>query len=382
VGEREKVNILMVDDQPAKLLSYETILNELGENLIKANSGREALELLLKHNIAVVLMDVSMPELDGFELAEMMHEHPRFQKTAIIFISAVHMTDLDRLKGYERGAMDYISVPVIPGLLRAKVSVFAELHRKTQQLETLNDQLAAANKELEAFSYSVSHDLRAPLRQVDGFSKILLREFGPQLDSGGQHYLERIREGVQRMGRLVDDLLNLGRVGRQVVVRRPTALKATVMEALAELKPEIVDREIEWRIGDLPLVQCDPGLMKLVFANLLSNAIKFTRQQKQAVIEVGQMIVEGQPVIFVRDNGVGFNMRYAHKLFGIFQRLHRQGDFEGTGVGLANVQRIIHRHGGHVWAKAEPYKGATFFFTLPGTAVAEPESHATVRGRA
>ena len=382
MGEKEKVNILMVDDQPAKLLSYETILNELGENLIKANSGREALELLLKHNIAVVLMDVSMPELDGFELAEMMHQHPRFQKTAIIFISAVHMTDLDRLKGYERGAMDYISVPVIPGLLRAKVSVFAELHRKTRQLETLNDQLAAANKELEAFSYSVSHDLRAPLRQVDGFSKILLREFGPQLDSSGQHYLERIREGVQRMGRLVDDLLNLGRVGRQVVVRRPTELKATVMEALAELKPEIVDREIEWRIGDLPHVQCDPGLMKLVFANLLSNAIKFTRQQKQAVIEVGQMTVEGQPAIFVRDNGVGFNMRYAHKLFGIFQRLHRQGDFEGTGVGLANVQRIIHRHGGHVWAEAEPYKGATFFFTLPGTAVAEPETHATVRGRA
>jgi two-component system, sensor histidine kinase and response regulator len=382
VGEREKVNILMVDDQPAKLLSYETILNELGENLIKANSGREALELLLKHNIAVVLMDVSMPELDGFELAEMMHEHPRFQKTAIIFISAVHMTDLDRLKGYERGAMDYISVPVIPGLLRAKVSVFAELHRKTQQLETLNDQLAAANKELEAFSYSVSHDLRAPLRQVDGFSKILLREFGPQLDSGGQHYLERIREGVQRMGRLVDDLLNLGRVGRQVVVRRPTELKATVMEALAELKPDIADREIEWRIGDLPLVQCDPGLMKLVFANLLSNAIKFTRQQKQAVIEVGQMVVEGQPAIFVRDNGVGFNMRYAHKLFGIFQRLHPQGDFEGTGVGLANVRRIIDKHGGQIWAKAEPYKGAAFFFTLPGTAVAEPETQATVRGRA
>jgi light-regulated signal transduction histidine kinase (bacteriophytochrome) len=180
----------------------------------------------------------------------------------------------------------------------------------------------------------------------------------------------------------VDDLLNLGRVGRQVVVRRPTALRAAVMEALADLKPEIADREIEWRIGDLPVVQCDPGLMKLVFANLLSNAIKFTRQQKQAVIEVGQMSVEGQPAIFVRDNGVGFNMRYAHKLFGIFQRLHRQGDFEGTGVGLANVQRIIHRHGGHVWAEGEPYKGATFFFTLPGTAVAEPEADATVRGRA
>src|SRR6266446_4599960 len=141
MGTKSKVNILMVDDQPAKLLSYEVILSELGENLIKATSGREALECLLKNDIAVVLMDVSMPELDGFELAEMIRQHPRFQKTAIIFISAVHLTDMDRLKGYQRGAVDYISVPVIPELLRAKVSVFSELHRKTRQLQTLNREL-------------------------------------------------------------------------------------------------------------------------------------------------------------------------------------------------------------------------------------------------
>jgi signal transduction histidine kinase len=147
---REKVNILMVDDQPAKLLSYEVILNELGENLIKANSGREALEYLLKEDVAVVLMDVSMPELDGFELAEMIRQHPRFQKTAIIFISGVHLTDLDRLKGYQRGAVDYLSVPVNPELLRAKVSVFADLHRKTQQLEVLNRELRTLSSNLIA----------------------------------------------------------------------------------------------------------------------------------------------------------------------------------------------------------------------------------------
>src|SRR5436853_5065955 len=137
----EKVNILMVDDQPSKLLSYEVILSQLGENLIKATSGREALEQLLKNDVAVVLMDVSMPEIDGFELADMIRQHPRFQKTAIIFISAVHLTDLDRIKGYQRGAVDYISVPVVPEVLRAKVSVFAELHRKTRQLESLNREL-------------------------------------------------------------------------------------------------------------------------------------------------------------------------------------------------------------------------------------------------
>src|SRR5712692_6561409 len=256
------------------------------------------------------------------------------------------------------------------------------LERNRAELARSNAELTGANKELEAFTYSVSHDLRAPLRHVDGFSKILLDEFAPQLDSNAQHCLQRIQEGVRQMGRLVDDLLNLGRVGRQVLNRQPIALKSAVLEVLAELKPETTGREIEWRIGDLPVVQCDPGLMKLVFANLLSNAIKFTRPQKCAVIEVGQMTVEGQPAIFVRDNGIGFNMRYVDKLFGIFQRLHRQEDFEGTGVGLANVQRIIHKHGGRVWAEAEPYKGATFFFTLAGTAMAEPETNASVRGGA
>ena len=256
------------------------------------------------------------------------------------------------------------------------------LERHRAELARSNVELTAANRELEAFTYSVSHDLRAPLRHVDGFSKILLEEFAPQLDSNAQHCLQRIQEGVRQMGVLVDDLLNLGRVGRQTLSRQPTALKSLVLEVLAELKSEAAGREIEWGIGDLPVVECDPSLMKLVFANLLSNAIKFTRLQRQAVIQVGQMTAEGQPVIFVRDNGIGFNMRYAHKLFGIFQRLHRQEDFEGTGVGLANVQRIIHKHGGRVWAEAEPYKGATFLFTLAGTAIGQPETKATVRGEA
>ena len=238
------------------------------------------------------------------------------------------------------------------------------LARQKVELVRTNVELAAANKELEAFTYSVSHDLRAPLRHISGFSQILNEEFGPRMDPAAQQSLRYIQKGVQEMGQLIDDLLNLGRIGRQALREQPTELNLLVEAVLADLKQETERRQIEWKIGQLPSVKCDPGLVKLVFVNLLSNAVKFTRHQERAIIQVGQIRVKGEQVFFVRDNGVGFNMRYVDKLFGIFQRLHRQDDFEGTGVGLANVRRIIHKHGGRVWAEAEPYKGAAFYFTL------------------
>ena len=248
--------------------------------------------------------------------------------------------------------------------LRARTEVRAlnaELEERVRQRTT---ELEESNRDLESFTYSVAHDLRAPLRHADGFSKILLEEYGPRLDEAGRRYLERVRQGTQYMGRLVDDLLNLSRVGRQAPAAQITGLGTLVEEVRKELAAEQEGREVEWRIGDLPFVECDPGLMKQVLTNLLSNALKFTRPRPQAVIEVGQQAGEGAPVIFVRDNGVGFHMKYADKLFGIFQRLHRQEDFEGTGVGLATVQRILRKHGGRAWAEAELDRGATFYFTL------------------
>lgn len=231
-------------------------------------------------------------------------------------------------------------------------------------LEQRTAQLEAANKDLEAFTYSVSHDLRAPLRHMDGFSKILQEEFQAQLAPEAQRYLERIRNGTQQMGHLVDDLLNLARVGRRELTLQVSGLNSIVEEVLSDLKPETAERQIEWKVGKLPFVECDPALIKQVFINLLSNAIKFTRTRDRALIEVGDVKQDGGPAVFVRDNGVGFNMKYADKLFGVFQRLHRAEDFEGTGVGLATVQRIIHKHSGHVWAEAELDKGATFYFSL------------------
>ena len=227
--------------------------------------------------------------------------------------------------------------------------------------------LLAANRELESFDYSIAHDLRAPLRHLDGYSKILLEECGMALSGEARRCAERIRDGARRMGRMVDELLQLSRTSRCELSKEVTGMRSLVADVLEELGPELKGREIEWRVGDLSFAECDPRLIHQVFANLLSNAVKFTRHRQRAVIEVGETTSRGQTVLFVRDNGVGFNMKYADKLFGVFQRLHRREDFEGTGIGLATVQRIVHKHGGRIWAEAEVDKGATLYFTLgPG----------------
>jgi len=264
----------------------------------------------------------------------------------------------------------------------------AALSEKEAQLRQRAEQLEAANKELEAFSYSVSHDLRAPLRAMDGFSRILVQEYGSQLVPEAKRYLQIVRDNTKQMGCLVDDLLTFSRLGRQALKLQPVVPAELVRRVLEDLHGEQAGRRMEITVGDLPTCQADPALLKQVIVNLLSNALKFTRKRDPAVIEIGSTNIADcrlpisdllgespqsaianhkSAIYYVRDNGVGFDMQYAHKLFGVFQRLHRAAEYEGTGVGLAIVQRIVHRHGGRVWAEAEVDKGATFYFRLQCT---------------
>jgi PAS domain S-box-containing protein len=236
-----------------------------------------------------------------------------------------------------------------------------ELERRVRERTA---QLESANQELEAFSYSVAHDLRSPLRHIDGFVRLLVDGYADRFDDTGRGYLDHVLHGTAHMGHLIDDLLNLARVGRQQIVPHIVGLARVVDEVRKDLQPETVGRDVEWKIGELPYTECDATLLRQVFYNLIANALKFTRPRAHTVIEIGHLDQQGESVLFVRDNGVGFNMKYAGKLFGVFQRLHRQEDFEGTGVGLVTVQRIIQKHGGRIWAEAEPDHGATFYFTL------------------
>lgn len=240
------------------------------------------------------------------------------------------------------------------------------MRARTQELE-------AANKELEAFSYSVSHDLRAPLRAIDGFSQIILSEYSAALPEQGREYLADIRRNTQRMGALVDDLLKFSRLGRKPVARSPIDAADLVLRCLDEILAQ-EGRPVEVRIADLPPCTADAALLRQVWFNLLANAVKYSRARRPAVIEVGTVAAPDGPAYFVRDNGIGFDMRYAGKLFGVFQRLHSADEFEGTGIGLALVQRIIQRHGGRVWAESEPERGATFYFTLGTAGAAETAS--------
>jgi len=240
------------------------------------------------------------------------------------------------------------------------------IRKLNEDLEKRTVELASINKELEAFAYSISHDLRAPLRHMAGYAELLQSHAASGLDEKSSRYMTMIREAAKRMGNLIDDLLAFSRIGRAETQKTLVSLEQLVKEALSEVQPETAGRAIDWRIGALPTVYGDRSMLRLAFVNLMSNAVKFTRTRPQAEIEIG--CSEGkqdETILFIRDNGVGFDMKYVDKLFGVFQRLHRAEEFEGTGIGLATVQRIVHRHGGRIWAEGLVDRGATFYISMP-----------------
>ena len=482
----EKVKILLVDDNADNLVSLEAALEILDEHLVVAHSGREALRQLLEHDFAAILLDVKMPDMDGFETAELIRARKRSQHTPILFLTG-YRNEEHLFRGYDLGAVDFLFKPIVPEVLRSKVAVFVELNRSAQRqraqaqilakaelkfrslleaapdamlitkesgeivlansradtlfgykrqelltgninklvpdwnhalgtdvrpfdavckngmrfpseisssplqtddgllvtsfirditerkraeqrIEERNQQLADLNRELEAFSYSVSHDLRSPLRSIEGFAKILLRDYsGKVLDSTGDDYLQRMRTAAGRMGQLIEDLLELSRVSRTEFSLKPVNLSDMAADIFQELKNRNPDRHVEIVVQPGMTAEADPRLLSVVLGNLLGNAWKFTSKTANPRIEFSRMLQGGHEIFSVRDNGAGFDPAFADKLFSPFQRLHKSSDFEGTGVGLAIVHRVIQRHNGRVWTESEIGKGATFHFTLKGS---------------
>jgi signal transduction histidine kinase len=370
-----KVDILLVDDDATKRFALTAILAPLGQNVVEAASGPDALRQLLKQDFAVILLDVRMPGMDGFEAAQLIRQRPRSELTPIIFVTALDRAETDMGRGYDLGAVDFVFAPVVPAILRAKVSVFVELYKAQQELRRYRTQLerlvqerttalTAINRELEAFSYSVSHDLRAPLLSFDSLNQSLLKDYGDSLDPRAKDYLQRMRRASERMTSVFDGLQTLFRLTSGEIHRETTDISAMAADIVAEMRAADPERKVDVGIAEGLTVFGDPRLLRILMTNLISNAWKFTSKEAAGRVEIGAEIVDADTRLFVRDNGVGFDMIYAHKLFGAFQRLHSQSDFPGVGIGLATVRRIVNRHGGRAWAEGAVGEGATFYFVL------------------
>ncbi len=358
--------ILMVDDKPANLLVLRRLLQDLPVELHEASSGNEALQLTLHHDFALALLDIQMPEMDGYELAELLRQEEETAHMPFIFISAVYTEHINIFHGYEKGAFSYIVKPFEPEILINKVKLFIDKYQQEQELRQRTEELTHINKELEAFSYSVSHDLRAPLRAIDGFSQALLEDYFELLDETGRDYITRVRSGVQRMGQLIDDVLELSRVSRAELNQEEVNLSALAEEIVTELKSAEPERQITMQLEPSLVAGGDRHLLRILLYNLLQNAWKYTSKCDDGHIKFGVEKEAGELRFFVQDNGAGFDMTRAKQLFGAFQRLHSANEFSGTGIGLATVKRIINRHQGRIWAEATVGEGATFYFTLPG----------------
>jgi two-component system sensor histidine kinase/response regulator len=359
--------ILIVDDKPENLVALRTVLKNLDVDLVEAASGNEALKKTLRHDFALALLDIQMPDMDGYELASILREEEKTAHLPFIFISAVYTDNLNVFKGYEKGAFSFITKPFQPEILINKVKFFVEKHQQEielfqlyKSLENKNEELEYSNGELESFSYSVSHDLRAPLRALLGYSEILWEDYHAALDEEGRELIGKIRKGGLRMERLIEDLLVFSKMGRRELSMTEVNMKQLVEKAVEDFP----DTTANISIGPLPMIQGDSSLLQQVWINLVSNAVKYSSGKPEPRIEI-RATTEGNTVTYsVKDNGAGFNMKYADKLFGVFQRLHGK-EFEGTGIGLATAQRIIKKHGGKIWAEAKENEGATFFFSLP-----------------
>lgn len=362
-------NLLIVDDEIPQMTALCHTLQDEGYTTFGFSSSRAALAAMRDQEFDVLLTDLMMPSIDGIALLSAAQE---IDPDLVCIVMTGHGAVETAVRAMQAGALDYIQKPfklreMLPVLTRAMTvrrlrRSNAELERRVRQHTV---KLEAANQELEAFSYSVSHDLRAPLRAVIGYAELLAKDHHAQLDPDARQSIDGILAAGNRMGELIRDLLELARLSRQQLHMTRIHTLQLVKDVLSDLQQEYSDRRLDIRIGDLPECDGDESLIKQVFVNLLSNAFKFTAHRADPVIEITGQQKGTEAIYCIRDNGAGFDMTHADKLFGVFQRLHSANEFEGTGIGLSIVQRIVGKHGGRAWAEGAVGSGATFYFSLP-----------------
>jgi two-component system, sensor histidine kinase and response regulator len=388
------VSILIVDDTPENLIALEAVLGDLGPRLVMVTSGQEALRMLLKDEFAVILLDVNMPGMNGFETAALIRQRKHTEHVPIIFVTAISTTDTHMFKGYSLGAVDYIFTPVNAEVLRSKVSVFVELVKKSQAVKQQAKQLQEANEilrtevatrkkaeealkesndELEAFSYSVSHDLRAPVRAMQGFARVLLEDYGEELDDAARDYLDRIVAGACRMDALIQDLLVYSRLGHTELSLGPISLKQLVSEIVRQIAPEVEAKKAEIRVADdLPEVVANKMALGQALENLITNGLKFIPEGRTPTVRIEAQTIGTLVRLWIIDNGIGIPEEHHSRIFRVFERLHTADTYPGTGIGLAIVRKGVERMNGRVGLESEPGQGSRFWIELPAATAPIP----------
>lgn len=380
--------VLIVNDIEDQLELMSVIIRQSGYRVLAAGSGRDAFDIARRHAPILVISDVIMPDVNGIELCQMIRADGKIGKVPILLVSALRKDTNSIIESLRAGADGYLESPYEPLHLITKVSRMIERYRYEEEIRQLNEllearvverttQLEEANRELQAFSYSVAHELCSPLGVINNLAKLLARGNEERFDVATSERVRLIEQLSGRAEELTQDLLEFAQVGERALSREAVDVGRLFESVIRSLKTTLDKRTVQWDVGDLPTAYGDPSLLLVVIQNLLSNAVKYTRTRDAARIRVRGRRAGGETIYSVRDNGVGFSPECHRQIFGVFQRLHRAEGFEGTGIGLATVQRIVRRHGGRVWAEGLPDQGATFHFALPSQAEVEAEMQAT-----
>ncbi|MBF0397572.1 MAG: response regulator [Desulfobacterales bacterium] len=360
----EKPNILIVDDNPANILSIEKTIRSNDYNIITANSGNEALACVLEYDFALILLDVQMPQMDGFETARFIKSNSDTHHIPIIFITAINKEKKHVFEGYNAGAVDYLFKPIDPHILSSKVNIFIELYKNKKEIERYAKTLIRSNKDLEQFAYIASHDLQEPLRTISVYIQLIEKKIKEQLDEDCLSFMGRTVKAVDRMRNMINGILDFARISNQAKPFAPFSIETLLHSALNNLNHLIKDKDaIITNDNYFPEIICDDTQITIVFQNLISNALKFCDKEPPR-IHISAKQGKGEWIFCVKDNGIGINEAYYEKIFDIFRILHGNSKYQGTGIGLSLCKRIVERHGGRIWVVSEFGVGSEFYFSI------------------